>query len=83
MKVPTPIPKSLISLIGRSFRGSTGDTLWKLLMLVVFITIAYLLAALGTMGALIAAIIVGSLVAEPVQNAISDIWNRDFWVFKQ
>lgn len=82
VRIPTPIPKSLARLFKQAFRGALSETIWKLAVLVVLFVVGIALYAAGTVGYLVGGVILASLITEPVQNAISDLWNRNFWVFK-
>jgi hypothetical protein len=81
-RIPTPIPKSLVRLTRRAFSGRVLETLWKLGVLVVLVVVGLGLYAAGTIGVLVGGVILASLITEPVQNAVSDLWNRNFWVFR-
>ncbi|PCR88692.1 hypothetical protein CP557_21935 [Natrinema ejinorense] len=82
VSIPTPIPKTLVRVVRRGFSGSVLDILWKLGVVTVLVMAAYALALLGVVGAAISGVILASLVTEPVRNAIRDVWNRNFWVFR-
>ncbi len=81
-RIPTPVPKSLVKRTRRAFDGPLGDTLWKAGVSALFLTIAYILALAGPVGLLVGGIVLGSLLDDTVRSAVSDVWNRNFWVFR-
>lgn len=80
-RIPTPVPRSLVERLIKAFRGRWTDTIWKAFVLVLFLGVGVGLAAAGPIGYVVAGIILGSLLTDVVQNAIADVWNRNFWVF--
>lgn len=82
VRIPTPIPKSLVSIIRRAFRGPWTDTLWKAFVSVLFLTVGVALVFIGPIGYLVGGIVLGSLLTDTVRSTVSDVWNRNFWAFK-
>lgn len=82
VSIPTPIPKTLVRVTKRAFRGAAFDIIWKLFVATILILAAYSLAMLGVVGAAISGVILASLFTEPVRRSIVDVWNRNFWVFR-
>ncbi|QCW05232.1 hypothetical protein [Natrinema pallidum] len=82
VRIPTLIPKTLVRLTRQALSGTVLDTLWRLFVVALLAVAAYALASLGMFGAAISGVILGTLVTEPAQNAVRDVWNRNFWVFR-
>ncbi len=81
-RIPTPIPKSLVQRTKRAFSGRALDTLWKLGVLVFLFIVGIALLSAGIVGYLVGGIVLATLFDEAVRNAVSDLWNRNFWVFR-
>jgi len=82
VSIPTPVPRTIIRLFRRATSGTLGDILWKTLVVTVLLAAAYALASLGVVGAAISGMVLSTLAAEPVRKTVSDVWNRNFWVFR-
>lgn len=82
VSIPTPIPKSLVRAKKGILSGPVIDTVWKLFIATLFLIVGIALAAAGPLGIVVAGLLLGSLLNETVNQAIADIWNRNFWVFK-
>ncbi len=81
-RIPTPIPESLVRLTKRAFTGRWADTLWKLGVLVFLFAIGLALLSAGVVGAIVGGIVLGTLLNDTVRSGVSDLWNRNFWVFR-
>lgn len=81
-RIPTPIPKSLVRLTKRAFTGRTLDTIWKAGVLVLLFVVGLGFLAAGPVGYLVGGIILATLLDDAVRNAVRDLWNRNFWVFR-
>ncbi len=77
--IPTPIPESFIESLRAVWAGSLGDTLWKLAISVLIITLAVaLLFNFGVIGGFVGAILLSALLEDDIRDAVVDVWNRDF-----
>lgn len=70
------IPRSLWADLADFLSGSIVDILWKLFLVVVVGAIVIALASLGVVGAILAFIILASLISDAVRDNLSDLWNR-------
>jgi len=82
VSIPTPLPRTIVRLVKRGLRGSLGDTVWKLFVIMLLLAAGYVLASLGVLGAAISGVILATLLTKPVRKTVLDIWNRNFWVFR-
>lgn len=85
MRVPTPIPRSLVRAVTRVAQGSRVDLLWRLALLVGLVVVVYLGSVLS--GSFVVATLVGILLfavlRDDLGQIVSDVWNREFWVWKR
>jgi len=70
------IPRTVKQKFGAITRGSIGDTLWKLFVVAVLLTIGLGLVALGPIGAVVGGILIATLVSDDVRAFVDDVWNR-------
>lgn len=78
--LPTPIPKSMARWARNVFRGSYRMTIYRAFLIAVFISIGLaLVLGMGMIGSFIAALILTTLLADTVQEWISDLWHARFW----
>jgi len=70
------IPRTVKQKFGVITSGSIGDTLWKVLVVVVLLTIGLGLVALGPIGAVVGGILIATLVSDDVRAFVDDVWNR-------
>lgn len=82
VKIPTPVPESVVNSVRGVFSGGIINILWKLFVVVLLVVAAYLLALLGFFGAAIAGMLLASLISDDVRAFVSDLWNRNFWVWR-
>lgn len=72
------IPQSVAESVRSFFAGSVGDVLWKALVTVLLLAVGYLLLAMGSVGAVIGGILVGTLFSDDVRAAVRNVWNREW-----
>jgi len=82
MNVPTPIPESAVGNIRSFFGGGTLDVIWKALVIGFILVSVYVLAAAGIVGGIVAGIVLGALLSDDVRAILSDLWHRDFWIWR-
>lgn len=84
MRIPTPVPTSLVSTIGSIFKGSNWLVAWRLLALFVgaYLIIWLLAATSGFFGYIIVWILVVFTVGAIITAIARNIWNFEFWSFK-
>lgn len=83
-RIPTPIPESVGRGIRSIFMGPVLEVAWRLLVVALLLAVAYLLVVgFGGFGAaFVAGAILSALLSENIREAVSDVWNRNFWVWR-
>lgn len=85
-RIPTLIPESVVSGTKRFAASPLPDLLWKLFVTAVTLGTILLLGAAGgiygVIGGIIAFILASVLLKDQIRAAWSDIWNRNFWVWR-
>jgi hypothetical protein len=83
-RIPTPIPESVVGDVKRFFSGTVVDVLWKTFVVVVGTVVLGGILALnpGFFVAALVGMILSVVFSDNIRAAVSDIWHRDFWVFK-
>lgn len=82
-RIPTPVPKTWAKWASSTRRQSIYDLLWKALVIVVGGTL--IIAALASSFILVstlAGIILFWALSDSAGQTASDVWNRNFWVWR-
>lgn len=80
VSIPTPIPDSVVESFRAVWRGSIGDTIWKVSIVVGLSLLGYvLIVTLGVLGGFVGGILLSSLIEDDIREAVKDVWNRDFY----
>ncbi|WP_373190028.1 hypothetical protein [Halolamina sp.] len=82
-RIPTPAPESLMDRLTRTIGGRPLDLVWAISVTVVLVGIGIaLVAAGGVVGAAIGAAALATVFNDAVREAITDIYARNFWVWR-
>lgn len=82
-RIPTPIPDTAVTAVRGLFSGPVIDVLWKIGVSVVFVVFIVLLASIGGFfGPFLAATILAALLVDEIQGVVSDVWHRNFWIWR-
>lgn len=84
VRVPTPIPESWAEQWRSYWRQALLDKIWQFFVITVIVTFILLVVA-GGPGFLLASIIgmiISIILADDIRQTISDVWNRNFWVWR-
>lgn len=79
--IPTLIPDSLADRLSGWLSEGPVDIIWQALVFVAAVSVALVLAVAHPVGVVFAFIILYFLFREPIQDALSDVWDRDFWEY--
>lgn len=79
--IPTLIPDSLADRLSGWLSEGPVDTIWQAFVFVVAVVVAAALAVTHPVGVVFAFIILYFLFREPIQDALADVWDRDFWEY--
>lgn len=72
------IPASVSTHFRRLWKGSAGAILWRLFVTCLLALVSYGLLTMGGYGAVIAGILVSTLISDDVRQFVRDIWTRDW-----
>lgn len=75
----TPIPQSIGEWLGDISSNHWLDLLWRVFVTLAIVGLAVSLGSMGTLGIILAFVIIGALASDRVSLTISDIYNRNFW----
>jgi uncharacterized membrane protein len=78
----TFIPETIPTVFSGLASGSILDTVWKLLVILLTIVVAFLLVASGPFGAAIGGIVVATLFSERIRQLYGDLYRREFWIWR-
>lgn len=82
-RIPTPIPQYTVNWLRRFWSGTVVDILWKTLLLLVGGALVVLALSSGVaLVAAVAGIVLSFFIADDIQRLASDIWNRNFWIWR-
>lgn len=85
-RIPTLIPESVVRGGKRLAASPLLDLLWKLFVTVATMAVILALGAAGgvygVVGGVIAFILASVLLERQIREVWSDIWNRNFWVWR-
>jgi hypothetical protein len=83
-RIPTPIPESVVKDTKRFFSGGWGDTLWKAFVVVVGgLLLAFILALNpGFFVAALVGMVLSVVFSDNIRAFVSDVWTRNFWVWR-
>lgn len=84
-RIPTLIPESVITSLRRLFAGSFGDVLWKLGVSLALVLVGYVFLSAGiwgVFGAFVGGVLISALLEDDIRDIVSDVWNRNFWVWR-
>ncbi|MUV87022.1 hypothetical protein GJ631_10695 [Natronomonas sp. CBA1123] len=83
-RIPTPIPESVVKDTKRFFAGGWGDILWKAFVVVVGgLLLAFILALNpGFFVAALVGMVLSVVFSDNIRAFVSDVWNRNFWVWR-
>ena len=79
-RIPTPIPRSLVSIVRSVFQGSLGIVLWRLLLLGggALLLAALASASLGFFAGVLVTLAIWTAWSDNVGRILSDLWNARF-----
>jgi ABC-type nitrate/sulfonate/bicarbonate transport system permease component len=83
-RVPTPIPESVVEDTKRFFSGGVADVLWKVFVVAVGTVLLGLILALnpGFFVAALVGMVLSVVFSDNIRAFVSDVWNRNFWVWR-
>lgn len=77
------IPRSLVRTLRRYWTQSLIDRLWQLFVIVVALFLIILGSRnYGILAALALGVLFSAIFADDVRQLWSDIWNRNFWMWR-
>lgn len=84
VRVPTPIPESVVGDLKGFFSGAVIDVLWKASVVIVGGFLLFVILALnpGFFVASLVGMILSVVFSDNIRAAVSDIWHRNFWVWR-
>lgn len=82
--VPTPIPKSIVQWWRTFWSGALADILWKTFVVAVVGAILYVTVQIqpGFFVLFVVGTILSVTLSDNIRAVISDIWHRNFWVWR-
>lgn len=82
-RIPTLIPQHLRDWVGGLFSGPVLDVLWRLFLIALGAVVIYaMVASPYFLATFVAGIILTTFLADDIQQAALDVWNRNFWVWR-
>lgn len=83
-RIPTPVPESVVKDIKRFFSGPAGDVLWKLFVVAAGGFLLFFILAMnpGFFVAALVGMILSVVFSDNIRAFVSDVWHRDFWIWR-
>lgn len=81
VRVPTPLPRSLVSAVASIFSGSVGITVWRLVLIagVALALLALAAANLGFFAGVLITLAIWTAWSDNMRRIIGDLWNARFF----
>jgi len=73
------VPDSLAGRLSDWIEQPWLDIVWQGFVVIVAIGLAAVLISYGTVGVVLGFLILAFFFREPIQDALADIWERNFW----
>lgn len=81
--VPTPAPESAVERLQSVLGGTVADIVWAIFVTLVLTAIGVgLVVAGGPAGALVGAVAIATIYNDAIREAVTDIYARNFWVWR-
>jgi hypothetical protein len=84
VRIPTPIPESIVDTTKRVLSGPLLEVLWRVLVITVGLTVLYVLAVAssGFLIGFIAVTAISIVFSDDIRQALIDVYRRNFWIWR-